>query len=95
MKVKGAEKDVTPVGRWLHPETPCATCVPLYLMPVNEEAFNVFMLCRNAVLRQQDGKPYDVDIKALSSTVQAMGYRNDTLVIAVNLMRHLLNEEIL
>ena len=62
-------------------------------MPVNEEAFNVFMLCRNAVLRQQDGKPYDVDIKALSSTVQAMGYRSDTLVIAVNLMRHLLNEE--
>jgi hypothetical protein len=94
--VKGAEKDVTPAGRWIHPETPCAECVPLYLMPVNEEAFNVFMMCRNAVLRDErinEGKPYDVDINALSSTVLAMKYREDTLVAAVNLMRYLLNEE--
>lgn len=65
-------------------------------MPVNEEAFNVFMMCRNAVLRQpSDGKPYDIDIGALASTSLAMGYRNETLVMAVNLMRHLLNEELL
>ena len=86
---------MTPIGRYIHPETPCATCVPLFLMPVNEEAFNVFMMCRNAVLRNHDGKPYDVDVKALSSTVIAMGYRDDTLVAAVNLMRHLIYEEIL
>ena len=93
--VKGAEKGVTPVGRWIHLETPCAKCVPLYLMPVNEEAFSVFMMCRNAILRQQDGKPYDVDINALASTVLAMDYRNDTLVAVVNLMRHFIGEEML
>ena len=95
MKVPGAEKDVTPVGRWIHQETPCAKCVPLYLMPVNEEAFNVFMLCRNAVLRDNEGKIYDVDVNALSSTILAMGYRHDTLVTTVNLMRYLVNEEML
>ena len=55
----------------------------------------MFMLCRNAVLRDNEGKPYDVDVNALSSTILAMGYRHDTLVTTVNLMRYLLNEEML
>jgi hypothetical protein len=47
------------------------------------------------VLRNHEGKPHDVDVGALSSTVIAMGYRDDALVAAVNLMRHLIYEEIL
>ena len=92
--MKGAIKGVTPIGRYIHAETPCSTCVPLYLMPINTEAFTVFMLCRNAILRNPvDGKPYDVDIKAISSTVLAINGDWDILTSVVNLMRYLLYEE--
>ena len=96
LKVKGAEKGVTPIGRYIHSETPCATCVPLYLMPVNIEAYGVFTMCRNAVLRNPvDGAPIDIDIKALSSTVLAIGGEKDVLFSVVNLMRHLIYEELI
>ena len=87
---------MTPVGRYIHPETPCATCVPILLMPINVEAFTVFSLCRNAVLRNPgDGKPYDVDIGAISSVVSAVHGSKESLVSVVNLMRHLLYEELM
>ena len=93
LRVKGAEKGVTPIGRYIHKETPCATCVPLFLLPINEEPFQTFILCRNALLRDAEGKPYDLDINAIAAVVNALQYRQETLIMAVNLMRHLLQEE--
>lgn len=93
LRVKGSEKGVTPVGRFIHKETPCSTCVPLFLLPINEEPFQVFILCRNALLRDAEGKPYDIDINAVAAVVSALQYRQETLVMAANLMRSLLYEE--
>ena len=65
-------------------------------MPVNIEAYEVFTMCHNAVLRNPaDAKPIDVDIKALSSTVLAIGGGKDVLFSVVNLMRHLIYEELI
>ena len=96
LRVKGSEKGKTSVGRYLHRETPCSTCVPLYLMPINTEAFTVFMLCRNALLRNtEDGKPYDVDVGSIASTTLAVGGDRNVLLSVINLMRHLIYEELL
>ena len=91
--MEGSDKETTPIGRYLHPETPCPTCVPYKLMPINMEAYSVFMLCRNAVLRDGEGKPYDVDIGAVATAVIAKKY--DCLTETVNLIRFLLSEEVL
>ena len=90
-----AEKDVTPIGRYIHPQTPCETCVPYRLMPINTEAYSVFSLCRNAVMRQHDGKPYDADMNTLANTIIALGYGKNCLREVADLMRELLHEEIL
>lgn len=64
-------------------------------MPINEDPFTVFLLCRNALLRGADGKPHDIDINALSTTVLAMKCEPDTVLIVANLMRQLLEEELI
>ena len=93
--MEGADKETTPVGRWLHKETPCATCVPYSLMPINIEAYDAFVLARNALMRDGSGKAYDVDVAALASVVIAKRYGPDCLSEVINLMRYLLYEEVI
>jgi len=62
-------------------------------MPINTDAYSVFIRCRNSFLRDAAGNPYDVDMTALSTTVLAMKY--DCLFEVADLMRYLLHEEVL
>jgi len=62
-------------------------------MPINEEPYNVFLLCSNAYLRNAEGKPIDIDISALSSAILALKYSETTLISVASLMRYLLQRD--